>query len=74
MDRPNPLEELARIDEKIRLCEQRLEEQRERLASMDAGGRNREDSEHLHANLVASLHALEGLRDVIRKEVRDAGL
>lgn len=74
MDSTNALEELARIEKMIRLCERRLKEQGARLASMKPEAAYRHDSEHLHANLVASMKALKALREVVKKEVRDARL
>lgn len=73
MDNVNRLEELVRIEEKIHMCERSIDAQRDRMASMEAGAKNREDSECLHANLVASLNALKALRELVRKEVREAG-
>ncbi|WP_141710971.1 hypothetical protein [Paraburkholderia nodosa] len=57
------------IDAKLRDCDQRIAEQEHRLESISQTLRTREDSEKLHANLTASVKALQELRRLVVKEV-----
>lgn len=66
-----PAEELALLDLRISECKQLISKQAERVDQLKKRGQNMEDSERLLSNLAGSLVALQQLRGLVLKEVRE---
>jgi hypothetical protein len=71
MDRARELEELEQIDVHIDTCVQRIAEQKLRLTSIKESGLDVEDSEALLQNLVGSLGALQHLRKLVVRTLKE---